>query len=221
MNKRRLFLLISLVAFSIVPAASLESEMTGVVRQNYDEGLQLQARGDHVHATWRFGMAIQQSPYPSADLFFSRGVSYMALGNYAQAKADFEQALRVRPNFAAAQTKLADCRRALGIGSAPPPGQSLYDNFKAVLDRSHLSLAEHRSYTEQYVTARARLFCGLMSNGDMTKLTQEISFPPVFFFDSAKDRPRLEAAILMTGTPAMCPANQPAADQWLHTYMRQ
>ena len=63
-------------------------------------------------------MAIQQSPSPSADLFFSRGVSYMALGNYAQAKADFEQALRVRPNFAAAQTKLAECRRALGIGSA-------------------------------------------------------------------------------------------------------
>jgi hypothetical protein len=52
----------------------------------------------------RFGMAIRQTQSPSADLFFARGVSYMALRYYAQDKADFEQALRVRPNFVAAQT---------------------------------------------------------------------------------------------------------------------
>ncbi len=113
------------------------------------------------------------------------------------------------------------CRSATGESRGETrAGQSLYDNFKGVLDRSNLSLRQHRSYTEEYVTERAQLFCGLMSNGDITKLTQEISFPPIFWSESAKDRPRLEAAILMAGTPAMCPANQPIANQWLHTYMR-
>jgi len=66
----------------------------------------------------------------------------MALRNRAQAKADFEAALRLRPNFASAKAKLG---QALGIGQNPPAGQSIYDAFKAVLDRSRLSLAEHPS----------------------------------------------------------------------------
>jgi hypothetical protein len=30
-------------------------------QRNYEEGLRLQAKGDHVHAVWTFGMAIQQT----------------------------------------------------------------------------------------------------------------------------------------------------------------
>jgi hypothetical protein len=165
-------------------------------------------------------MAIQQTATPSADLFFARGISYMVLRYYGPAKADFEEALRLRPNFAGAKTKLQEARQALGMGNNPPAGQSMYSSFGAVLDRSRLSLADHPSYTEQYVASRARLFCGLMSDGNLTKLTQEITFPPVRWTESPKDRPRLEAAILMTGTPALCPGNQQIADQWLRTNMR-
>ena len=118
----------------------------------------------------------------------------------------------------AALSALAAC----GLESADnsPARQTMYGNFKAIASRSGLSLAEHPSYAEPYVSDRAQLYCGLMSQGNITKLTTEISFPPVRWTESPRDRPRLEAAILMAGTPAACPANQRIADQWLRTYMR-
>jgi tetratricopeptide (TPR) repeat protein len=211
MNRKLTDWVVIVVVFSLLPAAG---------QRHYEEGLRLQAKGDHVHAVWTFGMAIQQTASPSADLFFARGVSYMALQNYAPAKADFEQAIRLKPNFADAKTKLQEVRHALGMGANPRHGQSMYGNFKAVLDRSGLSLTDHPSYTEQYVASRALLFCGLMTDGNLTKLTQEIAFPPVRWAERPKDRPRLEAAILMTDTPALCPGNQRTADQWLRTNSR-
>lgn len=195
--------------------------MSGEAAANYNMGLQMQARGDHVHAVWRFGMAIRQSA-PSADLLFARGVSYMALRNYAEAQADFEGAIRLRPNFASAQAKLQETRQALGMGnSSPGAGQSMYDNFRDILNRSRISLADHPSYTERYVTARAHLFCSLMTDGNLTKLTQEIVFPPVQnMTETVRDRSRVETAILMSGTPAYCPNNQPMANDWIRTNMR-
>jgi hypothetical protein len=58
-----------------------------------------------------------------------------------------------------------------------------------------------------------------VQNGNLTELTQEITFPPVRWMENPKERPRLEAAILITGTPALCPGNQQTADQWLRTNM--
>jgi tetratricopeptide (TPR) repeat protein len=166
-------------------------------------------------------MAIRQSA-PSADLLFARGVSYMALHNYAEAQADLESALRLRPNFTNAQEKLRETRQALGVGNGSAGGgQSMYDNFKDILGRSRISFAEHPSYTERYVTARGHLFCNLMADGNLTKLTQEIVFPPVqSMTETVRDRSRVETAILMSGTPAYCPNNQQTANDWIRTNMR-
>lgn len=220
---RNRFACVAGVALITLVGAVGQNQYSGMSREaaaNFNMGLQMQARGDHVHATWRFGMAIQQSA-PSADLFFARGVSYLALHNYAEAQTDFERALHLRPNFTSAQAKLQETRQALGFGNSSPAGQSMYDNFKDVLRRSGLLLGQHPSYTEQYVTNRARLFCGLMAEGNLTKLTQEIALPPVqSMMESPRDRPRFEAAILMAGTPAYCSNYQQTANDWLRTNMR-
>src|SRR5260370_11782237 len=89
------------------------SGMSSEAAANFKMGLQMQARGDHVHASWRFGMAIQQSA-PSAALFFPRGVSYLALHNYAATQTGFQTSLHVRPNFPTPHPPLQTTRQPLG-----------------------------------------------------------------------------------------------------------
>ncbi|HEY6328081.1 MAG TPA: hypothetical protein VI756_02000 [Blastocatellia bacterium] len=107
-------------------------------------------------------------------------------------------------------------------GPAPAPAEStMYSNFRNVAAASGIDLSRHPSYTEEYVVSRAHYFCGLMSAGDITKLTSEITFPPVqSMFETTQDRSRLEAIILKTGTPMYCPASNTTANQWLATYVR-
>jgi len=50
MNRELTSWVVSLVVFFLLPMAG---------QQRYEEGLRLQAKGDHVHAVWTFGMAIQ------------------------------------------------------------------------------------------------------------------------------------------------------------------
>lgn len=86
---------------------------------------------------------------------------------------------------------------------------------------SHIDLSLHPTYTESYFESRANLFCGLLNNNDMTKLTEEITFPPVVnWTETPRDRPRLEAAILRIGTKAYCPGEGPQAAAWEATYER-
>jgi len=97
----------------------------------------------------------------------------------------------------------------------------MYANFERVAVASGIDLRRHPSYTPQYVVGRAHYFCNLMATGDITKLTSEITFPPVqSLFETTQDRSRLEAIILKTGTPAYCPDYNGTANQWLATYVR-
>jgi hypothetical protein len=98
------------------------------------------------------------------------------------------------------------------------PDNQMYANFESVAIASGIDLRSHPSYTQQYVVGRAHSFCSLMANGDLTKLTSEITFPPVqSLFETTQDRSRLEAIILKTGTPAYCPDYDVTANQWLVT----
>ncbi len=97
----------------------------------------------------------------------------------------------------------------------------VYADFTNIAGRSRIDLARHSTYTDEYVVSRAQLFCDLLSDGNMTELTKEITFPPVVHWtETATDRSRLEAAILMSGPPTYCPTYTKQANQWLATYMR-
>jgi hypothetical protein len=116
-----------------------------------------------------------------------------------------------------------------GLNPAPAPappapttdGEVVYTRFVELATRSGIDLRDHLSYTKEYVLSRAETFCGLLAGGDMTKLTTEITFPPIqSFTETTRDRSRLEVAILQIGTDAFCPTYAPAVGQWRRTYER-
>lgn len=95
---------------------------------------------------------------------------------------------------------------------------SIYDRFHGIVNGIDMRL--HPSYTENYVKERAKLFCGLMNNSDMQKLTTEIVYPPQRWTETPKDRSRLETGILIAGTETYCPQNESLVGQWRSTYER-
>ena len=97
---------------------------------------------------------------------------------------------------------------------------SIYERFRGIANGSLIDMRLHPSYTEDYVKERAKLFCSLMNNSDMQKLTMEIQYPPQRWTETPRDRPRLETGILIAGTETYCPRNEGMVGQWRGTYER-
>jgi hypothetical protein len=111
------------------------------------------------------------------------------------------------------------------IGQAPqaPPRPSgpPYGQFLQLVSSSNIDIRQHPTYSEAYFNDRARLYCGLLAGGEMMKINQEVSFPPVInFTETPRDRPRLEVAILRTAALNYCPAYWPQQQQWEGTFVR-
>jgi hypothetical protein len=122
-------------------------------------------------------------------------------------------------------------QQAFNVLNAPTSGQqetslepksesSLYTRFLGLASASGIDVRPHPSYTEAYVKERAQLFCGLMNDREMVKLTSASSFPPTRWTESPKERPRLETAILVTGTETYCPQHNGLVEQWRRTNER-
>jgi hypothetical protein len=92
--------------------------------------------------------------------------------------------------------------------------------FLELARASGIDLQAHPLYAEGYVQERAQFFCGLMNDGEMMKLTNAIAFPPIVWTESPKERPRLETAILVTGTETYCPQHNGLVEQWRRTNER-
>lgn len=59
----------------------------------------------------------------------------------------------------------------------PNSDSSLYGRFLQMARASGIDVGLHPSYTETYLKERSQLFCSLMNQGEMVKLTSAISFP--------------------------------------------
>ena len=114
------------------------------------------------------------------------------------------------------------CPDAPVITPTQAEGATPYENFEALVERSGIDLSKHPTYTESYFDQRAQQFCALLSDGNMTKLMIEVSQPPVVHMtESTNDRPRLETAIVITGTPAVCPSQDQKMRSFVNSIMRQ
>jgi hypothetical protein len=102
----------------------------------------------------------------------------------------------------------------------PKSESSLYARFLELASASGIDVRPHPSYTEAYVKERAQLFCGLMNGSEMVKLTSAIARPPTRWTEPPKERPRLETAILITGTETYCPQHNGLVEQWRRTNER-
>jgi hypothetical protein len=90
---------------------------------------------------------------------------------------------------------------------APPVSGPPYEQFAGIATRSGIDLRLHPTYTTDYFDSRVRLYCSMLSQGDLMKITREVTFPPVLHMtESPKDRDRLEVAILRVGTASTCPS---------------
>jgi hypothetical protein len=100
--------------------------------------------------------------------------------------------------------------------SGPP-----YDQFLDLVRRSNINIEDHPTYSQGYFETRAQTYCELLQQGEMMKLTQEITFPPVVnWSETTNDRPRLETAILRIGTLNYCNAHWSQERQWEATFTR-
>jgi hypothetical protein len=103
----------------------------------------------------------------------------------------------------------------------PQSESTLFQRFLKLTDAAGLDAKAYPSYTEAYVKERARFFCSLMNDGEMMKLTGAISNPPVRWTEAPKEKPRLETAILVTGTPTYCARHNGLVEQWRQTFERR
>jgi hypothetical protein len=93
--------------------------------------------------------------------------------------------------------------------------------FLDLVRRSNINIEDHPTYSQGYFETRAQTYCELLQQGEMMKLTQEITFPPVVnWSETTNDRPRLETAILRIGTLNYCNAHWSQERQWEATFTR-
>lgn len=91
----------------------------------------------------------------------------------------------------------------------PPPVPQVsgppFQQFLTLAANSGMDISQHPTYSESYFDGRSRVYCSLLSSGDLMKIVQEVQFPPVVnFTETTNDRPRLEVAILRVGTLNYC-----------------
>jgi len=98
-------------------AANLKEEFSKYA----DLGDELRIKGDHVKAIVYYDRAINLIPDSGEWIYNNRGLSYLKLGNYQKAVADFDHGLKINPsdgliynNRAVAYHGLKDFRRAYG-----------------------------------------------------------------------------------------------------------
>jgi len=100
--------------------------------------------------------------------------------------------------------------------SGPP-----YEQFLALVARSGMDIGRHGTYTEAYFEERARLYCSLLQQGEMMKITSEVTFPPVRnWFETTQDRPRLETALLRIAALNYCRNAWGQEQSWEATFVR-
>jgi len=101
----------------------------------------------------------------------------------------------------------------------PPPSAPPYQQFLQFV--GNVDMRQHPTYTESYVNNRAGVYCDLLGRGEMMKINQEVSFPPVInLTETPRDRPRLEVAILRVAALNFCRAYWPQEQQWEGTFVR-
>lgn len=107
---------------------------------------------------------------------------------------------------------------------APPMPQTSgppYQQFLGLMGNSNVDVSQHPTYTPDYFNGRSRTYCGLLQQGEMMKLAQEVQFPPVVHMtETTKDRPKLEVGILRIGTMNFCPNFWTQEQQWEATFVR-
>ena len=103
----------------------------------------------------------------------------------------------------------------------PPVSGPPYQQFLQLIGASGLDIKQHPTYSERYFTDRSRVYCSLLSRGELMGVVREVQFPPVInMFETPKDRPRLEVAILRIGTLNYCQGSWAQEQQIEGTIMR-
>jgi hypothetical protein len=105
--------------------------------------------------------------------------------------------------------------------TAPQPSGAPFDQFVSIVSNSGMSLRDHPTYTPDYFGQQARLYCDLLARGEMMKINQAVSFPPIVHItETPRDRPRLEVAILRVAAINFCPNYFAQEQQWEGTFVR-
>jgi hypothetical protein len=103
----------------------------------------------------------------------------------------------------------------------PPVSGPPYQQFLQLISASGLDINQHPTYSERYFTDRSRVYCSLLSRGELMAIVREVQFPPVInMLETPKDRPRLEVAILRIGTLNYCQGSWTQEQQIEGTIMR-
>lgn len=113
--------------------------------------------------------------------------------------------------------------RCQPLGPPPMPQTSgaPYEQFLKLVSDSGIDISQHPTYSEAYFNDRSRVYCDLLSRGELMKVVQQIQFPPVVnFTETTNDRPRLEVASLRIGTLNYCRAFWSQEQQIEGTIMR-
>jgi hypothetical protein len=157
---------------------------------------------------------------------FSHPILVISIGALALAwtgaAADPAQAQLIDPNnHCVYQPGSTQCQP---IEAPPMPGPTSatpYQQFLNLAAASGMDIGRHPTYSEAYFNDRARVFCGLLSQGELMKIVQQVTFPPVVnFTETASDRPRLEVAILRISALNYCKAYWNQEQQIEGTIMR-
>lgn len=88
--------------------------MGEALRELIDEGQQAYERGDYAEAEQLLGRAVQVGAAHYADVQHALGVIYHGTGRFAEARAAFERALEINPDYTEAALNLAITSNDLG-----------------------------------------------------------------------------------------------------------
>jgi hypothetical protein len=146
----------------------------------------------------------------------------LSVGLYSAALIAGEaQAQLIDPNqncvYQPGSTRCEPIRRP----TAPQPSGAPFDQFVSIVSNSGMSLRDHPTYTPDYFGQQARLYCDLLARGELMKINQAVSFPPIVHItETPRDRPRLEVAILRVAAINFCPNYFAQEQQWEGTFVR-
>ena len=150
-----------------------------------------------------------------------RAAIALSVGLYGAALIAEAQAQLIDPNqncvYQPGSTRCEPIRRP----TAPQPSGAPFDQFASIVASRGINLRDHPTYTPDYFGQRARLYCDLLARGEMMKINQAVSSPPIVnITETPRDRPRLEVAILRVAAINFCPNYFAQEQQWEGTFAR-
>jgi hypothetical protein len=148
-----------------------------------------------------------------------RSIPVLALAALLEAHAASAQL--IDPNNNCVYRPGSTTCQPLNAPPMPPVSGPPYQQFLQLIGTRGLDIKQHPTYSERYFNDRSRLYCSLLSRGELMTIVREVQFPPVInMFETPKDRPLLEVAILRIGTLNYCQGSWTQEQQIEGTIMR-